>query len=153
MSPRNLGVVAVALAAVGIAGAVAVSQRGRQVDEPARALTPSNEALDKMVIDYAFQAMNGFGRQAVASCGSDLAGQEADVTAKVIVRGTAVVLTEVKFGQPAWNEERLKCVTGAFEGQQRDASADGVRTKFPDGSEYEVDARIAFQMPTLQYSE
>ncbi|MDX2013611.1 MAG: hypothetical protein SFW67_25685 [Myxococcaceae bacterium] len=153
MSPRNIGVLAVVLAAVGVAGAVALSQRTRPLDDEPRAAAPSNETLDKMVIDYAFQAMNGFGRQAVASCGPDLAGQEADVSAKVTVKGSAVVLSQVKFGQSAWSEERVKCVTGAFEGQQRDASADGIRTRFPDGSEYEVDARIAFQLPTLQYSE
>jgi uncharacterized protein YaiE (UPF0345 family) len=152
MSSRNIGVVAVALAAVGIAGAVALSQRGK-VPEERRAAAPSSETLDKMVVDYAFQAMNGFARQAVATCGPDLAGQEADVRARVVVKGSAVVLTEVKFAQGAWTPERLHCVTGAFEGQQRDAAADGVRTKFPDGSEYEVDARIAFQTPTLQYSE
>jgi hypothetical protein len=93
------------------------------------------------------------GAESTAGSPLELAGQEADVTARVSVENQVVTLSKVHFTQSAWNQQTMECVTSAFEGQQRSPTADGVTTKFPEGSEYELDAHLAFASPTLQYNQ
>ncbi|MCA2978839.1 MAG: hypothetical protein INH41_22110 [Myxococcaceae bacterium] len=152
MSARNVGVVAVVLASIGLVVSIVGSQRGLVAEQPTRA--QPNETIDKLVVDYAFQTMERLAAQAVSACGYDLNSQEADVTARVRVgKGSVITLNDVKFAQAGWSSERLRCVTAQFEGHQRDPKADGVRMSLPEGGEYEVDAHLAFQAPTLQYAD
>ncbi len=148
MNSRTLGIAAVVLAAAAIAIVLVVQSRQKQAEPVA----VSGEVIDKLVIDYAYQSMESLSRAAVTKCGIELAGQEADVTARVNVENQVVTLSKVRFTQSAWNQQTMECVTSAFEGQQRSPTADGVTTKFPEGSEYELDAHLAFASPTLQYN-
>jgi len=149
MNSRTLGVAAVVLAAVAIATVVIVQRRPKA----AAPIVTSAEAIDKLVIDYAYQTMEGLSKGAVTKCGLELAGQEADVTARVNVQNQVVTLSKVRFTQSAWNQQTMDCVTGAFEGHQRSPTADGVAARFPEGSEYELDVHLAFATPTLQYNQ
>lgn len=149
MNSRTLGVAAVVLAAVAIATVLIVQRRPK----PAEPVATTGEAIDKLVIDYAYQTMESVSKTAVAKCGLELGGQEADVTARVNVQNQVVTLSKVRFSQSAWNQQMMDCVTGAFEGHQRSPTADGVVAKFPEGSEYELDVHLAFASPTLQYNQ
>lgn len=149
MNSRTLGILAVALAAVAIATTLIVRQQSAKPVEQ----TPSTDSVDKLVIDYAFHTMQLLAKSAVTRCGLDLDGQEADVTARVNVTNQVLHLSKVRFTQNAWSSEKMACVTREFEGQERNPMTDGVREKFPEGSEYEFDAHLAFVKPTLQYTE
>lgn len=149
MNSRTLGVAAVVLAAVAIATVLIVQRRPK----PAEPVVSTGETIDKLVIDYAYQSMESISKTAVTRCGVELGGQEADVTARVNVQNQVVTLSKVHFTQSAWTQQMMECVTQAFEGQQRSPTADGVVTKFPEGSEYELDAHLAFVAPTLQYNQ
>ena len=148
MNSRTLGVAAVVLAAVAIATVLIVQRRPKV--EPAAS---TGDVIDKLVIDYAYQSMEAFSKSAVTACGIELGGQEADVTAVVKVQNQVITLSKVHFTQSAWTQQMMDCVTEAFEGKQRNPTADGVTTKFPEGSEYELDAHLAFVAPTLQYNQ
>ncbi|MBM4778476.1 MAG: hypothetical protein GQE15_12310 [Archangiaceae bacterium] len=145
---RNLGIAALLLSAIAIA-AIVVDLRHES--KPATPVTPP-EVIDKLVIDYAFQVMESLSKGAVSSCGTELAGQEADVTARVSVANQTLTFTSVRFVKSEWNPPLMDCVTKAFEGQKREPKADNVRTKFPDNAEYEFEAHLAFATPTLQYT-
>lgn len=147
-SLRNVGIVAVLLAAIAVGGVLFSVKPARPAET-----TPSSDALDRLVMDYAFQVMRQETKQAVAKCGTDLAGQEADVTVVVSVKDSTLHLSKVRLTQSAWSQDRLGCVASVFEGYSRSPSSDGVKTKFPENSEYELDARLHFERPTLQYSE
>lgn len=146
---RNLGIAAVLLSGIAIA-AIVVDLRGHD-SKPATPVTPP-EIVDKLVVDYAFQVMETLSKAAVSSCGTELAGQEADVTARVSVENQMLTFTSVRFVKSEWNPPLMECVTKAFEGQKRDPKADNVRTKFPESAEYEFEAHLAFAAPTLQYT-
>lgn len=146
---RNLGIAAVLLSGIAIA-AIVVDLRGRE-SKPAAPVTPP-EIVDKLVIDYAFQVMETLTKGAVSSCGTELAGQEADVTARVSIVNQTLTFTSVRFVKSEWNPPLMECVTKAFEGQKREPKADNVRTKFPENAEYEFEAHLAFAAPTLQYT-
>ncbi|MBL8922712.1 MAG: hypothetical protein JNJ54_27940 [Myxococcaceae bacterium] len=145
---RNVGIVAVLLAAIAVGGVLFSVKPAR----PAEA-SVSSEVLDRLVMDYAFQVMRQETKQAVAKCGTDLGGQEADVTVVVSVTDATLHLSKVRLTQNAWTQERLGCVASVFEGYSRRPTDDGVKAKFPENSEYELDARLYFERPTLQYSE
>lgn len=150
---RNLGLVAVTLAAIAIAAIIVDVRKGHSAKPVDKATAANADVLDKMVVDYAFQTLEGLTKSAVTSCGIDLVGQEADVTVKVRIEGPVMKFSDVRFGQSTWTNDRKGCVTKTFEGAERSPASDGVATKFPDGSEYEVDAHLSFLTPTLQYNQ
>ncbi len=154
MSSRSVGTNAIILAAVAIAAVFFVESRQSRAAARPEQEALSTDTLDRMVIDYAFQTMqNQLAREAVASCGVDLSRQEADVSARVTVEKQSIRISKVRFTKNEWTAERLACVTGAFEGRERAPSSDGIRTRFPEGGEYEFDAHIDFAAPTLQYTQ
>lgn len=150
MTPKIVGVIAVSLAAAAIAVVLIVQRNsaGRVKDN-----VPESEVIDKLVVDYAYRALEQLGKSAVTNCGVQLVGQEADVTARVQVDKQLFRFSKVNFKRTGWTPELSDCVNKTFEGVERNPSTDGLAFKFPEGSEYEVDVRLAFASPTLNYTD
>ncbi len=150
MTPKILGVIAVSLAAAAVA-VVLILMRPRPV--PPTVSMEAAETTDRMVVDYAYQSMSKLAGTAVTTCGTELVGKELDLTARFRVEKQVLRFVEVKVNKTALTDAQTGCVRKVIEGAQRVPKDDGVKFSFPDDSEYEMDAVLAFAAPTLDYTK
>lgn len=150
MTPKIVGVIAVSLAAAAVAVALILS---RPAPLPPQASLEGADTTDRMVVDYAYQSMSKLAGTAVANCGTDLVGKQLDVTTRFRVEKQTIHFVDLRVNQTGLTDLQVACVRKVIEGAKRSPKEDGVKHAFPEDSEYEMDATLAFATPTLDYTK